>query len=54
LPPEARLPADCGNAITVLTYSHDRYGRYIADLIVDDVYINKALVESGAARFLKM
>jgi endonuclease YncB( thermonuclease family) len=40
--------------ITVFTYSHDRYGRYIADLIVDGRYINKALVESGAAIFLKM
>ena len=40
--------------ITVLTYSHDRYGRYIADLLAGDVYINRALVESSAARFLKM
>jgi len=40
--------------ITVFTWSHDRYGRYIADLIADGVYINKALVESGHARFLKM
>jgi len=41
-------------AITVFTYSHDRYGRCIADLLADGVYINKNLVESGAARFLKM
>jgi len=42
--------------ITAFTHSHDRYGRYgryIADLIADGVYINKALVESGAACFFK-
>jgi len=49
----SRMLKDAG-AITVFTYSHDRYGRYIADLVVDEKYINKALVESGAARFLKM
>jgi len=40
--------------ITVFTYSHDRYGRYIADLVVGERYINRALVENGVARFLKM
>ncbi|MBN2673229.1 MAG: thermonuclease family protein [Deltaproteobacteria bacterium] len=41
--------------ITVYTYSHDRYGRYIADLVTSDgAYINKQLVEKGHARFLKM
>ena len=41
--------------ITVYTYHHDRYGRYIADLITSDgTYVNKHLVEKGFARFLKM
>jgi endonuclease YncB( thermonuclease family) len=41
--------------ITVYTYHHDRYGRYIADLIAaDGTYVNKHLVEKGFARFLKM
>lgn len=41
--------------LTVFTYHHDRYGRYIADLITeDDTYINKQLVEKGHAQFLKM
>ncbi|MBN2530227.1 MAG: thermonuclease family protein [Deltaproteobacteria bacterium] len=38
-----------------LTYHHDKYGRYITDLIADNrIYINKQLVETGHARFLKM
>ncbi len=41
-------------SVTVITYSHDRYGRYVADLIADGVYVNKALVDAGAARFLRM
>jgi endonuclease YncB( thermonuclease family) len=41
--------------LTVYTYHHDRYGRYIADLITKDgTYINRQLVEKGHARFLKM
>jgi endonuclease YncB( thermonuclease family) len=41
--------------LTVYTYHHDRYGRYIADLITrDGCYINRQLVEKGHARFLKM
>ena len=37
------------------TYSNDKYGRYIADLIVDEHrYINKQLVEKGHAGFLKL
>ena len=41
--------------ITVYTYSHDRYGRYIADIVTKDgAYINKQLIEKGHARFLKM
>ncbi|MBN2344307.1 MAG: thermonuclease family protein [Deltaproteobacteria bacterium] len=41
--------------ITVYTYSHDRFGRYIADLVTSDgAYINKQLVEKGHARFFKM
>jgi len=38
----------------VFTWSHDRYGRYIADLVVGERYINRALVEKGVVRFLKM
>jgi endonuclease YncB( thermonuclease family) len=41
--------------VHAFTYHHDRYGRYITDLIVDEhIYINKKLVEQGHARFLKM
>jgi endonuclease YncB( thermonuclease family) len=41
--------------LTVYTYHHDRYGRYIADLITTDgTYINRQLVEKGLACFLKM
>ncbi|MBN2342474.1 MAG: thermonuclease family protein [Deltaproteobacteria bacterium] len=37
--------------VTVYTYSNDRYGRYVADLITDGVYVNQRLVEKGYARF---
>jgi endonuclease YncB( thermonuclease family) len=40
--------------IIIYTYSTDRYGRYVADLVADDLYINKALVEKGHARYLSM
>lgn len=42
-------------SVHVFTYHHDKHGRYIADIIVDEyLYINKQLVEQGHARFLKM
>ena len=40
--------------ILIYTYSTDRYGRYVADIIADHIYINKTLVEKGHARYLSM
>ena len=40
--------------ILIHTYSTDRYGRYVADIIADHIYINKTLVEKGHARYLSM
>ncbi len=40
--------------IIIYTYSTDRYGRYVADLVADNIYINRTLVEKGHARFLSM
>ena len=40
--------------IIIHTYSTDRYGRYVADLVADNRYINKTLVEKGHARYLAM
>ena len=43
------------SSVIAFTYHHDRYGRYIADIVVDKhIYINKKLVEQGYANFLKM
>jgi endonuclease YncB( thermonuclease family) len=43
------------HTVHAFTWHHDKYGRYITDLIVDEhIYINKKLVESGHARFFKM
>lgn len=42
------------STLTIYTYSTDRYGRYVADLIADGNYINKILVEKGHARYLAM
>ena len=43
------------STIHAFTWHHDKYGRYITDLIINEhIYINKKLVESGHARFLKM
>jgi endonuclease YncB( thermonuclease family) len=40
--------------IIIYTYSTDRYGRYVADLVADNIYINRTLVEKGHARYLSM
>jgi endonuclease YncB( thermonuclease family) len=40
--------------IIIYTYSTDRYGRYVADLVADNLYINKTLIEKGHARYLSM
>jgi endonuclease YncB( thermonuclease family) len=40
--------------ITIYTYGNDKYGRYIADLVTDDTYINKQLIKKGHARYLSM
>ncbi|MBN2802235.1 MAG: thermonuclease family protein [Deltaproteobacteria bacterium] len=40
--------------ITVYTYGNDKYGRYIADLESNDIYINKQLIKTGHARYISM
>ncbi|MBN2715783.1 MAG: thermonuclease family protein [Deltaproteobacteria bacterium] len=42
------------NTIIIYTYSTDRYGRYVADIVADGNYINKTMVQNGHARFLSM
>ena len=37
-------------AVVITTYKPDKYGRYLADVIVDGVSFNKTLIDEGMAK----